>query len=61
MRLKLHYIRDLDAVCPVEMRHTPTWHGDILAKRRRRVVAGEEGFMSIAESKRRLYEEVHAH
>ena len=38
----------------------PAWHGDILAERRRRVAAGEEGFMSVAESKRRLYEEVHA-
>ena len=36
------------------------WHGDILAERRRRVATGEEGFMSVAESKRRLYEEVHA-
>ena len=35
-------------------------YGDILAERRRRVAAGEEGFMSVAESKRRLYEEVHA-
>ena len=39
---------------------SPAWHGDILAERRRRVAAGEEGFMSVAESKRRLYEEVHA-
>ena len=38
----------------------PAWHGDILAERRRRVEAGEEGFISVAESKRRLYEEVHA-
>ena len=38
----------------------PAWHGDILAERRRRVEAGEEDFMSVAESKRRLYEEVHA-
>lgn len=38
----------------------PAWHGDILAERRHRVEAGEEGFMSVAESKRRLYEEVHA-
>ena len=38
----------------------PAWHGDILAERRRRVEAGEEGFMSVAESKRRLYEEIHA-
>ena len=38
----------------------PAWHGDILAERRRRVEAGEEGFVSVAESKRRLYEEVHA-
>ena len=38
----------------------PAWHGDVLAERRRRVAAGEEGFMSVAESKRRLYEEVHA-
>ena len=39
---------------------SPAWHGDVLAERRRRVAAGEEGFMSVAESKRRLYEEVHA-
>ena len=38
----------------------PAWHGDILAERRRCVAAGEEGLMSVAESKRRLYEEVHA-
>ncbi|MBR1921340.1 MAG: addiction module protein [Kiritimatiellae bacterium] len=38
----------------------PAWHGDILAERRRRVAAGEEKFMSVAESKRRLYEKVHA-
>lgn len=38
----------------------PAWHEDVLAARRRRVEAGEEGFMSVAESKRRLYEEVHA-
>ena len=38
----------------------PSWHGDVLSERRRRVAAGEEGFMSVAESKRRLYEEVHA-
>ena len=36
------------------------WHADVLAERRRRVAAGEEGFMSVAESKRRLFEEVHA-
>ena len=36
----------------------PAWHEDVLATRRRRVAAGEEGFMSIAESMRRLYEEV---
>ena len=38
----------------------PDWHGDVLVERRRRVAAGEEGFMSVSESKRRLYEEVHA-
>ena len=38
----------------------PAWHGDVLDERRRRVATGEEGFMSIAESKRRLYEEIHA-
>ena len=38
----------------------PAWHSDVLAERRRRVAAGEEGFMSVFESKRRLYEEVHA-
>lgn len=39
---------------------SPDWHGDILAERRRRVAACEDGFMSVAESKRLLYEEVHA-
>ena len=30
------------------------WHGDVLIERRRRVASGEEGFMSVAESKHRL-------
>ena len=34
----------------------PAWHGDVLAERRRRVQSGEEEFMTIAESKRRLRE-----
>ena len=33
---------------------SPAWHGDVLTERRRRVASGEEGFMSVAESKRRL-------
>ena len=36
------------------------WYGDILAERRRRVQSGEEKFMTIAESKRRLREAVNA-
>ena len=32
----------------------PAWHGDVLAERRRRVQSGEEEFLTIAESKRRL-------
>ena len=38
----------------------PAWHGDVLAERRRRVDSGEASFMSVPESKRRLFEEVHA-
>jgi len=38
----------------------PAWHEAVLAERRRRVEAGEETFMSIEESKRRLHEAVHA-
>ena len=34
----------------------PAWHGDVLAERRRRVQSGEEEFIAIAESKRRLRE-----
>ena len=37
----------------------PAWHADVLAERRRRVLAGEEMFISLEESKRRLYESVH--
>ena len=37
----------------------PAWHADILAERRRRVESGEEVFMSLAESKRRLRAAVH--
>ena len=36
----------------------PAWHGDILAERRRRVAAGEEKFMPLDESRRRLREEI---
>ena len=38
----------------------PAWHGDVLAERRRRVQSGEEDFITIAESKRRLREAVNA-
>lgn len=48
------------AMTAVEEPESPSWHGDVLAERRRCVAAGEEGFMSVAESKRRLYDEVHA-
>ena len=36
----------------------PAWHGDILAKRRRRVESGEEGFIPHEEAMRQLREEV---
>ena len=36
---------------------SPAWHGDILAERRRRVAAGEEHFISLEESMRKLREE----
>ena len=39
---------------------TPAWHADVLAERRRRVENGEESFMTLEESKRRLQEAVHA-
>ena len=48
------------AMTAVSEPEPPTWHGDVLAERRRRAASGEEGFMSVAESKRRLYAEVHA-
>ena len=38
----------------------PAWHADVLAERRRRVENGEETFMTLEESKRRLRETVHA-
>ena len=38
----------------------PSWHADVLAVRRRRVENGEETFMTLEESKRRLQEAVHA-
>lgn len=36
----------------------PSWHSDVLSERRRRVAAGEELFMSLDESKRRLCETI---
>ena len=36
----------------------PTWHGDILAERRRRVAAGEEKFIPLEETMRQLREEI---
>ena len=38
----------------------PAWHADVLAERRRRVENGEETFMTLEESKRRLREAVRA-
>lgn len=38
----------------------PAWHADVLAERRRLVESGEETFMTLEESKRRLQEAVHA-
>ncbi|MGN0854178.1 MAG: addiction module protein [Kiritimatiellia bacterium] len=49
-----------EAMTAVAEPEPPAWHGDILAERRRRAASGEKGFMSVSESKRRLYEEVHA-
>jgi len=37
----------------------PSWHADVLSERRRRATTGEETFMTLEESKRRLYEAVH--
>ena len=36
----------------------PSWHGDILAERRRRVAAGEEKFIPLEEAMRQLREEI---
>ena len=44
------------AMTAVAAPEPPAWHGDVLAERRRRVQSGEEEFMTIAESKRRLRE-----
>jgi len=38
----------------------PSWHGQVLDERRRRVAAGEESFISLEESKRRFRETAHA-
>ena len=38
----------------------PAWHGSVLTERRRRAQSGEEEFITIAESKRRLREAVNA-
>ena len=38
----------------------PAWHGSVLAERRRRAQSGEEEFITISESKRRLREAVNA-
>lgn len=38
----------------------PAWHSQVLAERRRRAESGEEEFITIAESKRRLRETVNA-
>ena len=48
------------AMTAVAAPEPPAWHCDILAERRRRVDSGEASFMSVTESKRRLFEEVHA-
>ena len=36
----------------------PAWHGDVLAERRRRAVAGEETFIPLDEAMRQVREEV---
>ena len=38
----------------------PAWHGSVLTERRRRAQSGEEEFITISESKRRLREAVNA-
>jgi hypothetical protein len=48
------------AMTAVAAPEPPAWHGDVLAERRRRVQSGEEEFITIAESKRRLREAVNA-
>ena len=48
------------AMTAVAAPEPPAWHGDVLAERRHRVQSGEEEFMTIAESKRRLREAVNA-
>lgn len=47
------------AMTAVSAPEPPSWHGDVLAERRRRVAAGEACFMSLEESKCRLHEAVH--
>ena len=48
------------AMTAVAAPEPPAWHGGVLAERRRRVQSGEEEFITIAESKRRLREAVNA-
>ncbi len=37
----------------------PEWHGEILAERERRLVAGQEEVLDWEEAKRRLRQEIH--
>lgn len=45
------------AMTAVAAPEPPAWHGTVLAERRRRAQSGEEDFITISESKRRLREE----
>ena len=47
------------ALSSVVAEDPPAWHADVLEERRRCVENGEETFMSLAESKRRLRAAVH--
>lgn len=38
----------------------PSWHGEVLAERRRLAESGEETFIDLSESRRRLRETAHA-
>ena len=48
------------AMTAVAVPEPPAWHGAVLAERRRRAQSGEDEFITIAESKRRLREAINA-